>query len=93
MYLWAFWIQLSFLIISLAICGWVAASFSSGNFPYVWPIRFARTAVSTLFKTLYISSLAVFVMSFSCELGESPPVSGGPRYERLPTALIRRAGL
>lgn len=52
-YLVAFWLLTAILLLCLAICVYVAASFREGKFSLVWPIIFVRKVVSVLFTTFF----------------------------------------
>ncbi|CAG9460435.1 unnamed protein product [Pedinophyceae sp. YPF-701] len=61
-----FYSMFAVLAISLALCAYVAQNFRTNKFPYVWPIKVLRFAVSIFFRTFYITVLNVFAIGPDC---------------------------
>lgn len=66
-YLVIFYILVSVLFVSTAICIWVGVCFMNDSFPFLWPIKVARIVVSLFVSMFYIASLNVFLMACACE--------------------------
>ncbi|DBA94392.1 TPA: hypothetical protein ACH3X1_001997 [Trebouxia sp. C0004] len=67
-YMIFFWLLTAIVVVSAALCVFVAYNFRTNNFPYIWPIKLLRFTVSIFFEMLYISSLAMFSVSFDCKV-------------------------
>lgn len=65
-YLAIFYIMVSILFISVAICVWVGWCFMNDSFPFLWPIKVARVVVSLFVSMFYLLSLNVFLVACAC---------------------------
>ncbi|GAB4816718.1 hypothetical protein N2152v2_003764 [Parachlorella kessleri] len=66
LYLAIFFVLTGFLVVSAALCIFVGINFKSNHFPYVWPIKVLKLAVSFFFELFYISTLGIFIIALDC---------------------------
>ncbi|KAK9807619.1 hypothetical protein WJX72_004477 [[Myrmecia] bisecta] len=67
LYVAVFGILSGILVGSVALCVFVGYCFKAHRFPYVWPIKLLRLAVSIFFSLFFISSLNLFLAAVNCQ--------------------------
>ncbi|KAI7846027.1 hypothetical protein COHA_000564 [Chlorella ohadii] len=61
------------LVASFVLCVFVGHNFKTNSFPWLWPIKVLKVAVSFFFEVFYISSLGIFIVSLDCTYYRSGP--------------------